>query len=510
MKPADLVIIGSGIACTSTLIEVFNRLIEKPADYKFSITIIEKNREFWLGVPYGSRSSVNALTITSIYDFFTDKHERGLFLNWFNQNKTELLGLYQQNGGATAEQWMQRNADAIKAEDWKNVYLPRYICGNYQRQKFETALQIVEEKGLAELTLINADVTDVKPENNGYIVSYESTDKTNISLSAAKVVIATGSAPVRNIDLPGDPDAVIIINDLYNPGAKENIQKLACALSETTDQTDRNVLVIGSNASSIEFLYLLAGMPHITRLINKLVVISKSGLLPYHIINDSTSEHLTDNLDQLKKEGNYTIETLVKAAKKDISIAVKDGVIVPYIDKIIGFTFELLQPLDEAAKKAFIGIYGMQLSNLFRRSGTDYKTGSGLLHELEKLVLLKGSFDKIQFNGNGGELHYTATDSQQKLTYPERFKVVVNCTGSEDLSQSSSKLIYNLVHNGIAEVNLSRKGFLVNEYFEAAPNLYVIGPLLGGNKNERIHFWHLENASRIMYLAPYLAECLVP
>src|SRR5471030_425330 len=125
MKPADLVIIGSGIACTSTLIEVFNRLIEKPADYKFSITIIEKNREFWLGVPYGSRSSVNALTITSIYDFFTDKHERGLFLNWFNQNKTELLGLYQQNGGATAEQWMQRNADAIKAEDWKNVYLPR-------------------------------------------------------------------------------------------------------------------------------------------------------------------------------------------------------------------------------------------------------------------------------------------------------------------------------------------------------------------------------------------------
>jgi len=50
----------------------------------------------------------------------------------------------------------------------------------------------------------------------------------------------------------------------------------------------------------------------------------------------------------------------------------------------------------------------------------------------------------------------------------------------------------------------------VNEYFEAAPNLYVIGPLLGGNKNERIHFWHLENASRIMYLAPYLAECLVP
>ncbi|MHB8209508.1 FAD/NAD(P)-binding protein [Mucilaginibacter sp.] len=509
MKPADLVIIGSGIACTSTLIEVFNRLIEKPVDNKFSITIIEKNREFWLGVPYGSRSSVNALTITSIYDFFTNKHERSLFFNWFNQNKTELLDFYQHNGGATAEQWMQKNADTIKKEDWKNVYLPRHICGKYQQQKFDTVLRIVEGKGLAGLTLINADVTDVKPGNNGYIVSYELTDKTNLSLTAAKVVIATGSAPVRNIDLPVESDTVVI-NDLYEPGAEENIQKLAAALSSTKNYDERNMLVIGSNACSIEFLYLLAGLPHLTGLINKLVVISKSGLLPYHIINDSTSEHLTDNLDQLKKEGNYTIEKLVEAAKKDIGIAVKDGVIVPYIDKIIGFTFELLQPLDEAAKKAFIGIYGMQLSNLFRRSGTDYKTGSGLLHELEKLVLLKGSFDKIQFNHNGGELHYTSTDSQQKLTYPEKFKVIVNCTGSDDLSQSSSKLIYNLVHNGIAAVNLSRKGFLVNEYFEAASNLYVIGPLLGGNKNERIHFWHLENASRIMYLAPYLAECLVP
>lgn len=506
MKPADIVIIGSGIACTSTLIEVFNRLIEKPVDHKLSITILEKNCEFWLGIPYGSRSSVNALTITSIYDFFTDEPERNRFLDWFTQNQIELLEWYRQNGGATAKQWTQRNAEAIKTGDWKNVYLPRYICGKYQRQKFETALRIVEEKGLAELTLINAEVTDIKPENNGYIVNYELPDKTDFSLLAAKVVIATGSAPVRNIDLPGDTDAVTVINDLYEPGAEENIQKLTDALSETKNQTDRNVLVIGSNASSIEFLYLLAGQPQVIRLINKLVVISKSGLLPYHIINDPSCEHLTNNLDQLKIQGNYTVEALVDAAKKDISIAVKDGVIVHYIDKIIGFTFELLQPLDENAKKAFIGIYGMQLSNLFRRSGADYKTGSGLLNELGKLVLLKGSFNKID---GSGELHYTATDSDQKLIYPARFKMAVNCTGSDDLSRSRSKVIYNLVHNGIAEVNLSGKGLLVNKYFEAAPNLYVIGPLLGGNKNERIHFWHLENASRIMYLAPYLAECLV-
>ena len=508
METADLVIIGSGIACTSTLVEVFKRLIEKPAGYKFSITVIEKSKEFWRGVPYGSRSSVNALTITSIYDFFTDDRERGLFLNWFNQNKTELLDQYLNNGGETANQWMNRNAEAINAEDWKHVYLPRHICGKYQQQKLDTLLHVIKEKDLAELNLLSAEVTDIQADGNGYTVSYESADKTIASIQAAKVVIATGSAPAKNINLPGD-NSVTVINDLYEPGAKENIQKLANTLSNTKNIDERNVLIVGSNASSIELLYLLAGLPDIKGLINKLVVVSRSGLFPYSILEESKDHYPTYNLDHVKKSGNYTIETLVEAAKKDINTAVKNGVIIPHIDKIIGFVFELMQPLDEDAKKAFIGIYGMQLSNLFRRSGTDYKTGESLLLELEKLVMLKGSFDKIDFMNNSGELHYTATDSKLKLVYPEKFKVIVNCTGSEDLSQSSNKLIHNLVHNDIAKVNLSGKGFFVNEHFEAAPNLYVIGPLLGGNRNERIHFWHLENASRIMHLAPFLAECLV-
>jgi uncharacterized NAD(P)/FAD-binding protein YdhS len=510
MKAADLVIIGSGIACTSTLVEVFKRLIEKSGGHKFSITVIEKNKEFWLGVPYGSRSSVNALTITSIYDFFTDERERGLFLNWFNQNKVDLLCQYLKDGGETANQWMQRNTEAIRAEDWKQVYLPRHICGEYQQQKLDNLLHIVKEKGLTEFNLIRAEVTNIQPDGNGYIVTYESADKTIASIQAGKVVMATGSAPAKNIDLPDKTDTVTVINDLYEPSARENIQKLATTLSSTKNNSERNVLIVGSNASSIELLYLLAGRPDVNKLINKLVVVSRSGLFPYHIIEESKEHYPTENLDTLKVKGNYTIETLVDAAKKDIIAAVKDGVIVPHFDKIIGFVFELMQALGEDAKRAFIGIYGMRLSNLFRRSGSDYKTGERLLLELEKLVMLKGSFDKIDYLNDSGELHYTATDSNQKLVYPEKFKVIVNCTGSQDLSQSSNRLIYNLVHNDVVKVNLSGKGFFVNEHFEAAPNLYVIGPLLGGNRNERIHFWHLENASRIMYLAPYLAECLVP
>jgi hypothetical protein len=50
---------------------------------------------------------------------------------------------------------------------------------------------------------------------------------------------------------------------------------------------------------------------------------------------------------------------------------------------------------------------------------------------------------------------------------------------------------------------------VVNEKFEAAPNMYIMGPLLGGNVNKLIHFWQLENAGRLTYLAPYLANELL-
>jgi uncharacterized NAD(P)/FAD-binding protein YdhS len=509
MQKVDIALIGSGIACTATLTEVFRKLVDgAPAEKKISIAVIEKHEEFWLGIPYGSRSSVNALTITSIADFFTDENRRMLFFEWFKLHKGAIIEEYLLKGGLSATLWLERNGKAMADDDWKNVYLPRFIFGRYYREIFNGLLQTVTEKELAEVTLINAEGIDAKPVTGGYEVNYENADKTTGKLTAAKLVIATGSAPVRDVTVP-DTDAVSFINNLYEPRVDDNIKKLKDALLFVENTADRNVLIIGTNASSIEFLYLLAGLPEITGMINKLVLISRSGLLPYHIIDKKLDSYPCENLDKLKAEGNYTITTLVEAAMQDLKPAVKDGVIIPYIDRIIGYTIELLQALDEDAKKAFLGVHGMQLSNQFRRSGTDYKGGEAVLHEIEKLTLLKGAFEKIGPLANGGLLHYTNSDTGEHKVFASPFKVVINCTGADDLDKSTSRLIYNLVHNKIAKVNLSGKGFYVNENFEAAPNLYIMGPLLGGNMNKRIHFWHLENASRIMYLAPFLAECLL-
>lgn len=510
MKKVDIAIAGSGIACTATLIQLFTRLIDKsPALPKVSIAVFEKSNEFWYGIPYGSRSSVNALTITSVYDFFTDEKERDQFFAWFKQNKASLIGYYLANGGFTAQQWLKRNSDALNNEDYKNIYIPRFMFGRYTQNKFDALLKVAEEKGLIELTLIKAEVIDAAQKNDIYNVKYESAGGAVNILSATKMVIATGSAPVRDLVLPEETNGLTLINNLYEPRVDENIKKISAILKNSKTPEERNILLIGSNASSIEFLYLLSGMPEVLEQVNQLVVISRSGRFPYHIVKKTLESYPTINLDKVKANRKYNVETLVAAAMEDLKIAMKDGAIISYIDRIIGYTMELLEDLDEDAKEHFMGKYGMQLSNQFRRSGADYKEGEAMLAEIQKLTMLKGDFRTIEPTMFGGVLHYTDPDNQQKNTFSDTFNIVINCTGANDLDQSSSRLIYNLVHNQIAKVNLSGKGFLVNEKFEAAPNLYVMGPLLGGNKNNRIHFWHLENASRILHLAPFLADCLL-
>lgn len=510
MDIADIAVIGSGAAATTTLIEFFTKLIEDPfPEKKIKITVIEKYPEFWKGIPYGSRSSVNSLTITAISDFISSGDEKDLFLAWLKKNQNQWASYYRKNGGIAAEKWLEENLLLIDKNEWEKLYLPRFIFGVYLQEKMLGLLQAVEEKSLAQLTLIQAEAIDATVEAPLYRVKLEYPNGKISTILAKKLVVAVGSAPVRNnVDKNILNNECIYVNDLYKPSLDDNLETLKSIFIGTQNIEERNLLVIGSNASSIELMYLLNHRPDILNVINKVVTISKSGKVPCHISTVQFNQYPCENLDRVKAEGNYNIHTLIEATKKDLQPAVQHEVIVPYVDQVIGYTIELMQILDEDSKKVFFGIYGPQLSRLIRRSGPAYKSSSESLIKAEKLQLLKGRFLNIEPTSQGGTLSYMDSNDQSQ-TYHIPFRVVINCSGSDNLKKSSSRLIYNLVRNNICKVNLSEKGFLVNEKFEAAPNLYIMGPLLGGNMNKLIHFWHLENVARLLYLSPYLAEILL-
>ncbi len=507
---ADITIIGSGAAATTTLIELFGKLADgPPLKKKLNIIIVEKYAEFWKGIPYGARSSVNSLTITAISDFISPGKERDLFFDWLKVNLNDWTSDYRLKGGMAANTWLQNNLPLIEENKWNLVYLPRFVFGIYLQQKLLAYLQTLEEKQLANVLLIQAEAIDVKVEDAQYKVTLEYPDKTLSSITTTKLVIATGSAPVKNnMEETAANDAYVYINDLYAPSLDDNLKTLQNTLANVSDKEDRNLLIIGSNASCIELLYLLNHRPDLLSSIHKIVTISQTGLMPGHISEKTLDSYPCPNLDRLKHTGNYSIHTLIEATKKDIQPAIQGHIIIPYVDRAISLTVELMQLLDEESKKIFFGIYGPQLTRLIRRSGPAYKRAADNLIGVQKLELLKGKFLGIEPANNGGILNYIAPDSLEQQ-HRFLFKIIINCSGSDDLQNSSSRLIYNLIKRKICTVNLSGKGFVVNEKFEAAPHLYIMGPLLGGNMNKRIHFWHLENVARLLYLSPYLAEHLL-
>ena len=346
-------------------------------------------------------------------------------------------------------------------------------------------------------------------DGNRYKIKIADNNKNTFFVNAGKIVLSIGSAPEAQLtDAFDHNNGVTYINKIYYPSMDDNISLFRSKLASlSTDQ--RNILIVGTNASTIELLYIIANTPAVLQVVNNITLLSVSGRLPAQISYKQNNAQVDTNLIELAKNGSYNIEMLVDAASKDIASIAGADVSVPDVDIIIGHTLSLLNSLSENDKKLFYGIHGVQLAKIFRRSGTDYKTASNTLTRSGKLHVLKGKLVAIDAEDGTAKLTYTDTVAGEDIKLKQPFKIVINNTGAEDLLLSPSPLIQSLINNIHAKVNYSGKAFEVDEKLRAAPNLYIIGPLVGGNYNKLLRFWHLENASRILYLAPYLAEELV-
>ena len=371
MDIADISLIGSGIACTVTLIEVLEKLLHSPlSTKKLSIAVIEKYHELWKGIPYGARSSVNALTITSIHEFIHEP-ERPLFFEWLKSNKNDWISYYREHGGKMAESWLHNNLSSIEKEEWENIYLPRFLFGNYLSQKLIHLVKAAEEKQLVEMKLIQAEAVDIQVLADGlHEIVLEHPDKTSSKIISRKVVVATGSPPVKKMyAITGDK--TVYVNDIFEPSVSENINRVFTNLRNASGAGERNILIIGSNAGCIELLYLIQGMAEVRELINKIVIISPSGSLPFYTSTEILADHPTPNLDKVKSSGEYTIEELVEGAELDIALAMQNGAHMDYVATIINKTIALLEVLNEDSKRLFFGIYAIRLHNMFRRAGPE-------------------------------------------------------------------------------------------------------------------------------------------
>ena len=513
----DIAFLGSGISCSQTLLQLLDKLnAQSGPQKKIKIAVVEKEGEFWKGIAYGKRSSVNSLIITTLGEFIPPD-ERESFLSWMKKSKSKWLGLLKTHGGETAQHWIKNNKDAITKGDFESIYIPRVLYGIYLDERIVKTIEKAEKKEKVVIKLIKAEAIDLALNvNEEYEINLESSTKKSSLLVAKKVVLAIGSGLNKTVRHP-KPDETgrsgsLYVNDVYYPSLELHIKHIRSVLSGIKDHEKRNILILGTNASSLETLYLIDTASDLKEKVNKIVAISYSGKLPNRITENSNPKYQFENLLRLKKEKNYSSSELFDTINKDIDIAYQKGVHIgdmyyPLSDLVV----ELLSNLSEEQEKHFYWNYGIRFTKLIRRAGSQYRDAAQELIDTGKLVLLKGIFrrlKKVAKSSTDVDLEFTSVDDKTPIAYPLSFPIVINCGGFEDLNESSSRLIANLVKKRICKINKTKRGFMVAENLEANKNLFVIGPLLGGIFNSKVKFWHVENLKRIQILSSMLKDTL--
>ena len=518
-KVYDLVIVGSGISCTYTLIHYISLLKEKLnqaatlPEKLIKVAVLDKSGEFWTGVPYGNRTGKQSLIITALNEFLPPA-ELERFVAWLTDNYDAVLQSLKSRPGVLNQHWLKSYESAMVVGNWAELFIPRYVFGWYLKEQIEELLTEAKNQEYLECDLFAGEALNIqKTEDRKYQVDFATAERDD-SLTAEKVVLAIGSPPnkasfLSNFDRSEADKNICAIANMYEPSQNINLERVLDFLKRSNTPQDNKVLIIGSNASALETLYSLNNIPEAKELISKFIVVSPNAQFPHRIYADPTpSNFVPQNLTVLVESEQFTAEQIFEAVKKDVEAALEQGETVDGTYKIISKeVITALNMLDFAEQKMFVIKYGVEIGKYQRRAGQDYLNLVDTLLVEDKLEFLKGKF--IGTNEGQPGFEYITSDTQQKETYDEPVKVVINCAGFQDVTKSSSALIKNLVEQKICIPNDSKGGFQMSGDFEANENLYLMGPLVAGNINDKLKVWHAESCGRIFNLSQKLAETLI-
>ena len=477
-----------------------------PGGNLFKIAVIEKDPELWKGIPYGSRSSVNSLTITNFGEFVPNV-EKEQFIAWLVKNRDQWIDSLKKAGGATATKWLEYNLTSIQSGQWDEIYIPRSLFGEYLNEKIEAKIGNALRNNTARVTYIRGLAVDINKDDTGdYQLKIKDNAGLDLWLQANKLVLCIGSPPIKSIPGVDGGRNYDYINDVYQPSMPDNMEIIRSITTSVAPVGDRNILVLGSNASSLELIYLINTTPELKNSINKIIVLSQSGNLPNRINDFQADNYEFQNMELLKDKILFTSEDLMAAIEKDISETRSNEInIADVYIQLTDLLIELLERLKDTEKEKFHCFYGAEFSKLIRRAGAEYRDAATELEQQGKLEMVRGCLLRLnnsQDSGKVAEVVYRPFDNDAEVIFPLSFPLVINCGGFENLSAySSSQLISNLVAKKLCEMNCTGRGFKVNERFEAAHDLYIMGPLLGGIFNDKSKLWHVENAKSIFYLA---------
>jgi uncharacterized NAD(P)/FAD-binding protein YdhS len=515
----DIAMIGAGVSSAYTLVHYISCLEKQAAiavdpnqkPRPIRIIVTEKSGDFWTGMPYGSRSGRNALLISPLHEFIPQQLERANFVNWLTTNRDRVFNPQEYNQGELSRKWLQDNQEAMSQGLWDDLFIPRSTFGLYIQERLAQLLATATAQGLIEFKLITAEVLDVQNIQGAYQVDLDGNEHT--SFLAKQLVLAIGSPPnvaFENAQSPNSADGICYINNVYEPSLSFNLDRICKSLAQTADQSQRQILMIGSNAGTLDTLYSINNSQTAVDLIDKFIVLSPNAAFPHRISKGIVElNYQPQYLLELVKSASFTAKEIFIAVKQDVAAATAQNINVSDIHGDISkITMQALGQLTPAEQKQFVIKYAVEIGKYQRRAGGEYLDVVNNLVAQDKMEFLKGKFVKYApLEKGGSSCEYLDTDNQpQVVDVP--ISVIINCAGFQDVTQSSSILIQNLIRRKICIPNDSNRGFIIDKNFKANHNCYVMGPLVAGNIDGDFKIWHAESCQRIISLSEHLAATL--
>ena len=513
-RASQIAIIGSGISSAYVLIHLISRLERRPAGKPTRVVVIEKSGEFWTGVAYGSRSGRDSLLISSLKEFLPREKDRLPFVEWLGKNRERLFAHTGKEPGAMTAKWLRANQEAMDSGRWDDLFIPRFTFGVYIQERLREVLATAAARGILECELVHGDAFDIQREEDGYALDVTLDSGSEVTLRARKIVLAIGSPQNTGLQTlqPAEADpGSCFIEDLYLPSLADNLQKIEQFLKTPAGRAHNDILIAGSNASALEALYVLSNFTDTTGQIGKFFVVSPSGEFPHRINPEPTpAGYPPKNLHALVARGARTAQEILEAVTLDVSCAKAHGAsIADMHGEVSTGILAALDQLPPAEQGDFVVRVGVEIGRLQRRAGAEYLNVVDRLIAGGKLEFIKGRLHAIA----------SAADDRPGFSYRENgaeipqkraasIGVTIGCVGAVDLAKTAAPLMQNLIRRKLCAPNASRRGFIVNEHYEASENFYIMGPLIAGNYVGTIRVWHAESCHRIISIAERFAEVL--
>ena len=513
-KCYDLAIIGAGISSAYTLINYLLLLDRQLAESNellqpIKIVVTEKAGEFWTGIPYGSRSGKTALLISPLIEFIPQQAEREHFIEWLNVNREWLFDREVYSRGELSHKWLQANTADMERGCWDDLFIPRHVFGLYLQQRVSDTIALSVSKGSIEIDLIAADVWDVRRERDLYRVDFTTTEG-DTYFTTEKLILAIGSPPNVAFAKPtSDLADICYIDNMYEPSLNFNLDRICKSLAR---QTDRQVLIVGSNAGTLDTLYSINNSKIATDLIEKFIILSPNAAFPHRISREVPAlDYTPQHLVKLVASETFTAKQIFEAVRLDVADATAANInisdIYSHISKV---TMQGLNLLSTAEQAQFVFIYAVEIGKLQRRAGGEYLDVVNNLIDRDKLEFIKGKFVSSTVRETGNlSCEYVDGDDRTQKTIDASIGVIINCAGFQDVTKSSSLLIQNLIRRKICIPNQSQRGFIIDKNFETSKNCYVMGPLVAGNIDGDFRIWHAESCQRILGLSQHLATVTI-